>query len=256
MKKHLLIQSLVVALPVLALTSTASANDINTELKSIYVPVHRVMMSEDGRYFLELKSGIWNPSARLHDQVLNQDYQLGGLQKGNAIELKGSNAEQPDLQLKGELNSKLGNMSSQLLLDGWQKTIHFQPLIYVENRPTFNFKFYGNNLIQRVDVLQRSNQQLYQSLVGFNADASQMQYIDLNFDGYFDLALKAATVVENENEQNYLYWMYNPKTAQFQRAAALEKLQGTPYVDAVKQEVHFGTQRFKVKSGLLHAVTD
>ena len=256
MKAHVLLGALALSISTISSAQNTTSNETLQPLKNVKVSMQRMLKSSDGRYFLELKSGIWNPSARLHDQVLNQDYQLSGLQKGNAIELKGSNAEQPDLQLKGELNSKLGSMSSQLLLDGWQKTIHFQPLIYVENRPTFNFKFYGNNLIQRVDVLQRSNQQLYQSLVGFNADASQMQYIDLNFDGYFDLALKAATLAENENDQNYLYWIYNPKTAQFQRAAALEKLQGTPYVDAVTQEVHFGTQRFKVKNGLFHAVTD
>ena len=255
MIKISLIQSLVLALPVLGLTSMASANAINTPLKNIDVPVHRAMLSEDGRYFLELKSGIWNPSARLHDQVLNHDYQLKGLQKGNTLDLKTEDLEK-SLQLKGELNSTVGNMSSQLSIDGWQKSIQFKPLIYIENRPTFNFKFYGNSAIQRVDVLERNTQQLKQTLVGFNAHPSQMQYIDLNFDGYFDLAFKQATLAEDATQQQYIYWMYQPKIGQFQRATHLEKLVGEPKIDAVQQQVSFGLQRFKVKNGLLHPLTD
>ena len=251
MKKHLLIQSLVLALPVLGLTSTAIANSNLAQINNVYVPVHRVLESAEQRYLLQVTTGIWNPQATLYDRLNNTTVYFNGAQKGNNLSLYSvsqlvGGVETDTHKINANLNLTTANLNTEIITNSAEKNALFQPLVKVPNRPSFTFKFYGGVTIQEVEVTSRSSQQVVQRLSGFNASPERMDYIDLNFDGYYDLMF-----VNAREADRYIYWMYNPKTAQFQRAPQLEQFAGQAKVDGLKREVHFGEQRFKVENGLL-----
>jgi hypothetical protein len=251
MKKHLLIQSLVLALPVLGLTSIASANSSLPQLNNVYVPVHRVLESSEQRYLLQVTTGIWNPQATLFDRINNTTTYFNGEQKGNSLSLYSVNQlnngkETATHIIDAAINLTSGALRSEIISNSTQKTVHFQPLVKLESRPSFSFKFYGGATIQEVQVTNRNNQKIVQRLTGFNASPERMDYMDINFDGYYDLVFVNARAADH-----YIYWMYNPKTAQFQRAPQLDKLAGQPKIDGIKKEISFGEQRFKVENGIL-----
>ncbi len=251
MKKRLLIQSLVLALPVLGLTSMTIANSNLPQINNVYVPVHRVLESAEQRYLLQVTTGVWNPQATLFDRINNSTVYFNGTQKGNNLSLYSVNqllagTETNTHKINADVNISSGNLNSQIISSSFDKNVDFQPLIKVQNRPSFSFKFYGGATIQQVSITDRSSQRVVQNLTGFNASPERMDYMDLNFDGYYDLVF-----VNAREADRYIYWMYNPKTAQFQRAPQLEKLAGQPKIDGLTRQVSFGEQTFKVEQGLL-----
>ena len=251
MKKHLLIQSLVLAFPVLGLTSVTAATTPIKPLNEVYVPVHRVLESGEQRYFLQMTTGVSNPQATLFDRIDQRTVYFNGTQKGNDLSLYSvdqlvGGKDTGTHKITAHLNVSQGTVDSEMISNTEQRKLMFQPVVQIKNRPNFNFKFYGNTTIQQVNVTERSSQRMIQQLKGFEANPARMDYMDLNFDGYYDLVFTDA-----HDAKRYIYWMYNPKTAQFQRAPQLEKLAGEPKLDGLKREVSFGQQRFKVEQGLL-----
>ena len=251
MKIFFLIQSLVLALPVLGLTSVATANNTLPQINNVYVPVHRVLESSEQRYLMQVTTGVWNPQATLFDRINNTMVYFNGTQTGNNLSLYSVNQllagkETHTHKINADLNINTGNLTSQITSNSFDKKVNFQPLIQLQNRPSFSFKFYGGATIQQVSVTDRNSQRVVQNLTGFNASPERMDYMDLNFDGYYDLVFVNAREVNH-----YIYWMYNPKTAQFQRAPQLEKMSGQPKIDGLTRHVYFGEQGFKVEEGLL-----
>lgn len=78
-----------------------------------------------------------------------------------------------------------------------------------------------------------------QSLTGFTAYAGSIGFLDVNFDGYYDVVLADTSDSRKVEDKRFIYWMYNPKTKQFQRSPQLEKIAGFPALHGEKQRDRF-----------------
>ncbi len=69
---------------------------------------------------------------------------------------------------------------------------------------------------------------------------------------FSDLVWLNADRVVDRQEQQYIYWMYNPKTNQYQRSPQLEKITDYPKLIADKQQLEFGHgQLDQIENGIL-----
>lgn len=241
-------------------------------LNGVRVSMQRMLKSSEGRYFMSLYAGVDNPRATLTDLMTGSSTTFKGAQKGDQLFLKSvdvtadtkmnSNSE----QLSGTLNANTGifkaTLSNKSNVVG--QAIQFEPAFKVVNKPVFIFKFYGQDdanstygkTLKRVDVLNKNNHQVVQSLTGFSAYPNSMGYMDINFDGYYDVIVSDLSQGRTIEDKRYIYWMYNPKTQQFQRSAQLEKIVGLPNLQGEKQQINFGNgQIYQVENGLLHRIT-
>ncbi len=245
----------------------------NAELKTfnnVRVSMQRMLRSNEGRYFLNLNAGVWNPHGTLYDLVENKSINLKGLQKGDQLNLTSVASESNDAdntvyQLIGTLNANTGNMSALLSKnkETFGQSIQFQPSVNITDKPVFVFKFYGlddstqasGKILQRVDVINKTTNKVVQSLTGFNAFSNSMGYMDINFDGYYDVILSDVSNGLKVEDKHFIYWMYNPKTQQFQRSPQLDKIVGFPSLHGEKQQIDFGNgQLYQVEKGLLKKI--
>lgn len=253
-----------------ALSSTNTTAQITYKaLTGVKTNMQRMMRSQDGQYFLHLHAGVWNPTAQLSFLNVEREIHFDGLQKGNQLNLNSlasdiGNETAGEYLLSGMLNADQGDFKARLKQRGQGEAANviFEPAFKVVDKPTFVFKYYANaqssqNNIERIDVLDKKTQKVVQRLTGFSANNKQVNYIDVNFDGYYDLVLKDGNIASDPNEQRYIYWMYNPKTQRYQRSAVMEKLTGYTRLNGAKQQVDFGGGRvYQVTNGLLNAVKD
>ena len=264
---------IILALTALAFSSINHAETgVNSKnlipLNDVRVSMQRMLRSTEGRYFLSLYAGIWNPHAVMTDLVENKNIAFKGLQKANQLTLKSVNSEKDsaltgEYQLIGNLNANTGYFQT-VLTEGSEnvgKNIQFEPAVKVNDKPAFVFKFYGvpaanyGAAMQRVDVINKNNNQTIQTLTGFSAYPKSMGYMDINFDGYYDVILSDISQGKTVEEKRYIYWMYNPKTAQFQRSPQLDKIVGFPNLHGEKQQIDFGNGViYQVKNGLLNRI--
>lgn len=256
--------------------SFSSINHAETEgtsknlipLNDVRVSMLRMLRSTEGRYFLSLYAGIWNPHAVMTDLVENKNIAFKGLQKANQLTLKSVNSEKDSVptgeyQLIGNLNVNTGYFQT-VLTEGSKnigKNIQFEPAIKVSDKPAFVFKFYGVSAVnygaalQRVDVINKNNNQTIQTLTGFSAYPKSVGYMDINFDGYYDVILSDISQGKTVEEKRYIYWMYNPKTGQFQRSPQLDQIVGFPNLHGEKQQIDFGNGVvYQLKNGLLNRI--
>ena len=272
MKTQFFIAITALSISCLSFAETAPTQ-INTELKpftDVRVSMQRMLKSSEGRYFLSLYAGIAKPHATLTDLMDNTTIELKGTQKGDQLYLKSFSTNSDGTlnsndQLAGMLNANTGvfNASLSNQSNAVDQPIQFEPAFKVSNKPLFIFKFYGQNdaaspyakSLKRVDVLNKNNNKVVQHLTGFSAYPNSIGYMDINFDGYYDLILSDVAQGRTVNEKRYIYWMYNPKTQQFQRSPQLEKIVGFPNLHGEKQQVDFGNgQIYQVKDGLLNRI--
>ena len=69
---------------------------------------------------------------------------------------------------------------------------------------------------------------------------------------FSDLVWLNADRVVDRQEQQYIYWMYNPKTNQYQRSPQLEKITGYPKLIADKHQLEFDHgQLDQIENGML-----
>lgn len=247
---------------------------INTELKpfnGVRVSMQRMLKSSEGRYFMSLYAGFANPHATLTDLMNNTATDFKGTQIGDRLDLKSmsTNADGTNNndQLTGMLNANTGLFNASLLKKSKTvgQSILFEPAFKVSNKPVFTFKFYGQNdpkspygkTLKRVDVLNKNNNMVVQRLTGFDAFPNSIGYMDINFDGYYDVILSDVAQGRTVDEKRYIYWMYNPKTQQFQRSPQLEKIVGFPKLQGEKQQIDFGNgQVYQVENGLLNRIVN
>ena len=243
-------------------TSTVQA-DLKP-ISGVRVSMQRMLQSSEGRYFLSLYAGIAHPHGTLYDLMKLKEIDFKGTQKADQIDLKSvvSGGDVEQYQLSGTLNANSGVFKA--LLSGKSDTLgrsmQFEPAFKVANKPTFVFKFYGvdnsaqplGKVLKQVDVINKNNKMIAQSLTGFTAYAGSVGYMDINFDGYYDVILSDLSNGKTIADKRYIYWMYNPKTSQYQRSPQLEKIVGLPILHGEKQQIDFGDgQVYQVEKGLL-----
>lgn len=242
-----------------------------TQLSNVRVSMQRMVKSTDGNYFLSLYAGIAKPHASMYSFKTQKNTEFRGTQNGNQLnlvsintDLDAKNVEQ--IQLNGSLNVNSGILEGSLLTPHnlSAQAVRFEPAFKVVNKPLFTFKFYGvkadtkaqEQLLTRVDVINKITNTVAQSLTGFSAYPSSIGYMDINFDGYYDVILSDLSRDRKVTDKRYIYWMYNPKIQQFQRSPQLEKIVGFPKLNGQKQQIDFGGGQFyQVENGLLNKVS-
>lgn len=251
--------------------NTTSPNALKP-LTDVRVSMQRMLKSPEGRYFLNLYAGVTKPHATLYDQIENKKVSFKGTQKGDQIAMDSFKTELDSvaygpMQLTGVLNANTGIFNTELvsIQNNLVSRVQFEPAFKVMNKPLFVFKFYGvkadtqaqEQLLTRVDVVNKTTKAVTQTLTGFSAYPNSVGYMDINFDGYYDIILSDLSQDRKVEDKRYIYWMYNPKTQQFQRSKQLEKIIGFPNLNGEKQQIDFGAgQLFQVKNGLLNKVLE
>ena len=253
-------------------TQSTSSNPALKPLSGVRVSMQRMLKSSEGRYFMNLYAGIAHPHGVLTDLMDGTTTDFKGTQKADQLDLKSITAESdPSVnssdQLTGLLNANTGVFKASLLKKpntAWQ-SIQFEPAFKVSNKPVFIFKFYAQDdanspygkTLKRVDVLNKTNNTVVQSLTGFTGYPNSIGYMDINFDGYYDVIVSDLSQGRTVDDKRYIYWMYNPKTQQFQRSPQLEKIVGFPSLHGEKQQIDFGNgQLYQVQNGLLNRISD
>ncbi|AYO55606.1 XAC2610-related protein [Acinetobacter wuhouensis] len=269
---------LIVAMAALSISCFSFAENIPNQtiadskglqpITGVRVSMQRMVKSNEGRYFMSLYAGINNPHAELYDLVENKTIKFKGTQKGDQLNLKSVSSEDSTdtYQLSGVLNANTG-LFKALLSDQkntFGTSIQFEPAFKVANKPVFVFKFYGQNdatnpygkTLQRIDVINKNNNTVVQTLTGFTGYPNSIGYMDINFDGYYDVLVSDISNGRRVEDKRYIYWMYNPKTQQFQRSPQLEKIVGLPNLHGEKQQIDFGNgQIYQVENGLLNRIS-
>lgn len=249
---------------------TGTANFKN--FTNVRVSMQRMLRSDDGRYFLDLYAGIWNPHGTLHDLNDQKTIAFKGLQKGDQLNLKsvsvnGDVTTSEQYQLNGNLNANTGDMPAVFSAANNNESIpiQFGPAFTAVEKPLYIFKFYGlenaqqpyGRALKQVDVLNKITNTVVQSLTGFTTYPKSIGYMDINFDGYYDIVLSDTSNERKVEDKRFIYWMYNPKTHQFQRSPQLEDITGFPAIHGEKQQIDFGYgQVYQVKNGILTRVEE
>ena len=236
-------------------------------LSNVRISMQRLLKSTDGQYFLSLYAGVPNPTAVLTVLKNSDAISFKGTQKGDQLVLNANVENQSQIEqvrsITGVLDANSGIFKSNLTIDQDHQSIEFQPAFKVANKPLFVFKFYGVKAdtsaqaqwMTRVDVINKVNNTVVQSLTDFYAYPKSIGYMDINFDGYYDVILSDLSAGRTVEDKRFIYWMYNPKTQQYQRSPQLEKIVGFPTVHGDKQQIDFGKgQIFQVKNGLLNSL--
>ncbi len=216
--------------------------------------VQRDWLSDDGQFLLTLYSGVWNPHGTLFYLKQRGGVSVEGFQKGLDITLKSYDPEvgleaPPEYAIAGTLNLRNNTMTGTVTHYPENKDkistrkTKFTPAIAIKGAyPQFVFKHYGVEdpdwhrwTITKVEVINRDSKALVQTLSGFNAQSYSTNYDDMNYDGYLDLVLD---VGEGLHDDNYVYWLYEPKTKKFVRNKTLEAIKGYPTRYPHKRQLH------------------
>ncbi len=195
--------------------------------------------SDDGNFLLTIYSGIWNPHGTLFYLNKEGGVSVEGFQKGLNITLKSYDPEigleaPPEYAIDDTLNLRnntlVGTVTHYSEGEAIIKKTTFTPAIPIKTYPQFVFKYYGvdNDLwyrstITQVDVINKDTKKVVQKLTGFKAAAHSTRYVDINYDGYFDLVLNVA---EGDHSDKYIYWLYDPQSKKFVRNKTLETVLG------------------------------
>ena len=228
------------ATPVKTTLTTKSAMKKPAKLiTGVTTYAERDWRSDDGKFLLTIYSGVWNPHGTLF--YLNKDggVSVEGFQKGLNITLKSYDPEigleaPPEYAIDGALNLRNNTLVGTIIHypegEATIKKTTFSPAIPINTYPQFVFKYYGFNndrwygsTITQVDVINKDTNKVVQKLTGFEAAAHSTRYVDMNYDGYFDLVLN---VSEGDHSDKYNYWLYDPQSKKFVRNKTLEAVLG------------------------------
>ncbi len=275
MNRRILLCIAALSLSTFSVAETAATSADTLQLKQIHnvrVSMQRMLRSADGRYFLDLYAGIWNPHGVLKDLQANRTIAFKGSQKGDQLGLKSVSVDSMDgsdqqYELNGVLDANSGLLNAVLKTSDKSENIpiKFEPAFKAQDKPMVVFRFYGTEgaqqpygkALQRVDIVNKTNNTLMQSLTGFTAFAGSIGFLDVNFDGYYDVVLADTSDHRKVEDKRFIYWMYNPKTQQFQRSPQLEKIVGFPALHGDSQQIDFGNgQLFQVENGLLNRINE
>ncbi|WP_066568923.1 hypothetical protein [Snodgrassella sp. CFCC 13594] len=223
------------------------------------VNVWRDWRSEDGQYFLTLRTGVWDPNGNLFFLKHKNSRGIEGYQKGKNLALASFNPEfglnaPPEYRLSGSLDVQTNTFNASIEDVGAQtkQDILFSPAILVRNRPLLRFVFYGfqdkdwhQNYITQIDVIDQKTNRTIQQLKGFTAQGYMVDYMDVNYDGYFDLVMHMGTKV---GDPQYRYYLYQPSTRQFEQNKQFSLMSGYPTRYPHKQQIHFQEGLFRIEN--------
>ncbi|MEB3767173.1 hypothetical protein [Acinetobacter sp. MD2] len=224
--------------------------------------VWRDWISEDGSLFLTLRTGVWNPNGTLFYLDRRGGVSLEGFQKGLNIQLKSFDAEKgleapPEYKITGTLNREQNTFNASIIHypDETERQMLFKPAIATsKTQPVFKLKYYGfedpewhNKKITQVTIINPKNQTI-QRLTGFEAQAYSVEYLDLNYDGYFDILLDVSKQVGN-GEQRYLAFTYNPETEKFEKYDFINNTLGDLTRYPQKKQLHLEQGLFEMQNG-------
>ena len=229
----------------------------STPVKSItdvITNVQRDWLSDDGQFLLTLYSGVWNPHGTLFYLKQRGGVSVEGFQKGLDVTLKSYDPEvgleaPPEYTIAGKINLRNNTMVGRVTHYPENKAkisirkTNFTPAIPIKGAyPQFVFEYYGydnptgySSIITRVDVINKDTKAVVQSLTGFKANSYSTNYADMNYDGYLDLMLD---IGEELHDDNYAYWLYEPKTKRFVRDKTLGAIKGYPSRYPHKRQLH------------------
>ena len=226
-------------------TQAATPTKQSTSVKpvtEVITNVQRDWLSDDGQFLLTLYTGVWNPHGTLFYLKERGGVSLEGFQKGLNITLKSFDPEvglqaPPEYAIAGTLNLRnntlIGTVTHYPESQATVRKTKFTPAIPIKGAyPQFVFKYYGfdnpagyRSIITRVDVINKDTKALVQTLRGFEAGSYSTHYADMNYDGYLDLVLD---VGKELHDNDYVYWLYEPKSKKFVRNKTLEAIPGYP----------------------------
>ena len=259
MNAHVLLGALALTISLNTFAETTITNETLQPLKDVKVSMQRMLKSTDGRYYLDLYAGIPLPHAHLTDTTQSQKIDFKGMQKGQHLSLRsyvvdGKSVASSEYALEGDLNVIRSEFKAQLGRQTKQTAIEFAPAFKAVDKPALRFNFFGNKTLKRVDVINKADGKVMQTLTGFSAFPKTIGYLDINFDGYYDVVLSNLDGYKVE-EKRFVYWVFNPKTRLFQRSPQMEKITGFPRLDAIKKQIHYGDGvTYQVTDGLLSLV--
>lgn len=243
-------------------TSTSASKKPVKLITDVTTYAERDWRSDDGKFLLTIYSGVWNPHGTLF--YLNKDdgVSVEGFQKGLNITLKSYDAEigleaPPEYAIDGMLNLRNNTLVATVTHypegEATSRKTTFTPAIPVKTYPQFTFKYYGvdsdrwyRSTITRVDVINKDTKKVVQQLTGFEASAYSTRYVDMNYDGYFDLVLNTA---EGDHSEKYIYWLYDPASKNFVRNKTLESVLGYATRYPHKQQARFKDDTLKRVNG-------
>lgn len=234
--------------------TTSNNSSAIKPITDVTTNVQRDWLSDDGQFLLTLYTGVWDPHGTLFYLKKRGGVSVEGFQKGLDITLKSYNPEvglkaPPEYAIAGTLNLRNNTMIGSVTYypenkakTSTRKTT-FTPAIHIQGAyPQFVFKYYGFEdpnwhrwTISKVEVINKDTKALVQTLTGFKAQAYSTNYADMNYDGYLDLVLQVGKDIE---DNNYVYWLYEPKTKKFVRDKTLEAISGYPSRYPHKRQLH------------------
>ena len=194
MKAHVLLGACALTISAVSSAQTTTSNETLQPLKKVKVSMQRMLKSNDGRYYLDLYAGIPSPHAHLTDTQSNKKIDFKGLQKWQQLTLRSyavndKGVASTEYALDGNLNIISSQFSAQFNGKGTNQKIQFAPAFKAVDKPALQFNFFGNKNLKRVDVINKADGKVMQTLTGFTAFPNTIGYLDINFDGYYDVVL-------------------------------------------------------------------
>ena len=210
------------------------------------VSVYRHLISNDNTY-LNIETGVYNLTGYyiLNKNSNNEQFvHFDGFQKGKNINFRGFNPEnyyQPLYYFQGHLDLTEGSLNGSWYITNDETSepdsIEFNPVhkvIYPKLKfQTYTAEYEHEIYVTKIKVMIDDETQI---LDGFIARpiSNELFLEDVNFDGYFDLRIRKDITVKSDRKNIEIFWLYNPKTKQFEVCEYLNKMNVFFYkVDAI-----------------------
>lgn len=238
-----------------------SMNVSALEKLNVQLWTERDLISNDDKYILQLHTGAWNSGGILYWVGTSDSIHFDGKQKGLSFTLNsfvpGEGVKPPEYKITGKLIPHLNRFDAELhhLPSKIVEEATFGSLFWQPDFPQHYIEFWGapqpyNQVsVKEIRVLERESRKLLQTLdvshtSTIYTEGLAAHYVDLNFDGYFDLAMQVGGDFE---PGGYRYWLYNAQSRQFELSEELSKLTRYPSRDIIRREIRFleGTYRFE-----------
>lgn len=230
-----------------------SMNVSALEKLNVQLWAERDLISKDDKYILQLHTGAWRSGGMLYWVGTSNSINFDGKQKGLSFTLNsfmpGEGVKPSEYKITGKLIPHLNRFDAELhhLPSNIVEETTFGSLFWQPDFPQHVIEFWGepqpyNQVsVKEIRVLERESRKLLQTLdvshtSTIYTEGLAAHYVDLNFDGYFDLAMQVGGDFE---PGGYRYWLYDPQTRQFEFSQAMSRLTRYPTRDIGSQTLRF-----------------